>query len=75
MPEGVRAVQLAKAQNDFRSRMRDNGYQRLQEWIPESVFNQLGALCKQSGLSRRDAIEDLIKAANDGKIKLRGKKT
>ncbi len=75
MPAGVRAGQLAKAQTDFRDRMRDNGYKRLQEWIPENVFKQLGDLCKQSGLSRREAIEGLIAAANEGKINLRGNKT
>jgi hypothetical protein len=75
MPAGVRAGQLAKAQTDFRDRMRDNGYKRLQEWIPENVFKQLGDLCKQSGLSRREAIEELIAAANEGKINLRGNKT
>jgi hypothetical protein len=54
--------------------MRENGYQRLQEWIPEDVFRQLGHLCKESGLSRREAIESLVAAANEGKINLRGGK-
>ncbi|NHZ90307.1 hypothetical protein F2P45_14960 [Massilia sp. CCM 8733] len=71
----VRASQLAKAQSSFRDRMRQNGYQRLQEWIPEDVFRQLGALCKESGLSRREAIESLVAAAKEGKINLRGGKT
>lgn len=74
MTEGVRASQLAKAQSAFRDRMRENGYQRLQEWIPEDVFRQLGHLCKESGLSRREAIESLVAAANEGKINLRGGK-
>ena len=74
MTEGVRASQLAKAQSNFRDRMRENGYQRLQEWIPEDVFRQLGNLCKESGLSRREAIESLVAAANEGKINLRGEK-
>lgn len=69
-----RASQLARAQNDFRDRMRQNGYQRLQEWIPENVFHQLRNLCKESGLSRREAIERLVSAANEGKITLEGKK-
>lgn len=74
MTAGDRASQLARAQNDFRDRMRQNGYQRLQEWIPENVFHQLGNLCKESGLSRREAIERLVAAANEGKITLEGKK-
>jgi hypothetical protein len=74
MTAGVRASQLAKAQSSFRDRMRENGYQRLQEWIPEDVFRQLGNLCKESGLSRREAIESLVAAANEGKINLRGEK-
>lgn len=74
MTAGVRASQLAKAQSSFRDRMRQCGYQRLQEWIPENVFHQLGNLCKESGLSRREAIESLVAAANEGKITLEGKK-
>lgn len=74
MAAGVRASQLAKAQSGFRDRMRQNGYQRLQEWIPENVFHQLVNLCKESGLSRREAIESLVTAANEGKITLEGKK-
>lgn len=74
MTAGVRANQLAKAQSNFRDRMRENGYQRLQEWIPEDVFRQLGNLCKESGLSRREAIEGLVVAANEGKINLKGTK-
>jgi hypothetical protein len=74
MTAGVRASQLAKAQSGFRDRMRKNGYQRLQEWIPEGVLHQLGNLCKESGLSRREAIESLVAAANEGKITLEGKK-
>lgn len=75
MPTGVRAGQLAKAQSSFRERMRDNGYQRLQEWIPADAFKQLGDLCKSTGLSRREAIELLIASANEGKINLRRNKT
>ena len=74
MTAGARASQLAKAQSSFRNRMRENGYQRLQEWIPENVFRQLANLCKESGLSRREAIESLVAAANEGKIDLRGEK-
>lgn len=74
MTSGVRARQLAKAQGNFRERMRENGFQRLQEWIPEDVVRQLGNLCKESGLSRREAIESLVAAANEGKINLRGEK-
>lgn len=74
MTAGNRASQLARAQNDFRDRMRQNGYQRLQEWIPETVFHQLRNLCKESGLSQREAIESLVAAANEGKITLEGKK-
>lgn len=75
MPTGLRAGQLAKAQSSFRERMRGNGYQRLQEWIPEDAFKQLGDLCKRSGLSRREAIALLIASANEGKINLRRNKT
>lgn len=74
MAAAVRASQLAKAQSGFRDRMRKNGYQRLQEWIPENIFHQLVNLCKESGLSRREAIESLVAAANEGKITLEGKK-
>lgn len=74
MTAGGRASQLAKAQSDYRDRMRENGYQRLQEWIPDDVFKQLGDLCRESGLSRREAIESLVAAANEGKINLRGEK-
>lgn len=74
MAAGVRASQLAKAQSSFRDRMRGNGYQRLQEWIPEDVFKQLAKLCKESGVSRREAIEILVAAANEGKITLREEK-
>lgn len=73
MAAGVRASQLAKAQNSFRDRMRGNGYQRLQEWVPEDVLKQFTKLCKESGVSRREAIEIFVAAANDGKITLRGK--
>lgn len=75
MPTGVGAGQLAKAQRSFRERMRGSGYQRLQEWIPEDAFKQLGDLCKRSVLSRREAIELLIASANEGKINLRRNKT
>lgn len=74
MTAAVRASQLAKAQSNFRVRMRESGYQRLQEWIPEHVFRQLGNLCKESGLTRREAIESLVTAANEGKINLLGEK-
>lgn len=65
-----RAGQLAEAQSTFRDRMRTNGYQRLQEWIPGEIAVQLTKLCKESGISRREAIEILVTAANEGKIKL-----
>ncbi len=74
MQSQTRANQLVKAQNEFRGRMRDNGYQRLQEWIPEHAVEQLGQLCTEWGLSRREAIEGLIAAAKSGKIKLQGKR-
>lgn len=74
MTAGARAGQLAKAQSSFRERMRGSGYQRLQEWIPEEVFAQLATLCKESGISRREAIQILVRAANEGKITLRGEK-
>lgn len=72
MAAGLRATQLAKAQSSFRDRMRGNGYQRLQEWIPEDVIKQLARLCKDSGVSRREAIQIFVAAANEGKINLRG---
>lgn len=65
-----RASQIAKAQNAYRGRMRNNGFQRLQEWLPESTYLRLSHLCEMSGLTRREAIERMVSAADEGKFEL-----
>ncbi|MCS0660772.1 hypothetical protein [Massilia terrae] len=51
-----RAGQLASAQNAYRARMRDEGFRRLQEWLPEGTMNALKAICERHGISQREAI-------------------
>jgi Protein of unknown function (DUF3018) len=51
-----RAGQLASAQNAYRERMRDEGFRRLQEWVPEGTMNALKAICELHGISQREAI-------------------
>jgi hypothetical protein len=73
MTSRMRSDQLASAQSVFRKKMREHGYQRLQEWIPATAAMKLSQLCEVWGISRREAIEGLIDAANSGQIKLKGK--
>jgi hypothetical protein len=65
-----RANQLAKAQNTYRLQMRSKGFQRLQEWLPEGTYLRLSRLCERSGLTKREAIERMVCAADEGKIEL-----
>ena len=69
-----RASQLVKAQNVYRDRMRNDGFQRLQEWLPENTYLRLRHLCEVSGLTKREAIVLLISAADEGKLNFDGVK-
>lgn len=68
----ARAEQLVRAQNDYRLRMRRNDFQRFQEWFPKETISKLNAICKQRGLTKREAIERMISGVNDGKFELDG---
>jgi DNA recombination-dependent growth factor C len=59
--EKKRARQVAIAQNAYRDRMRDEGFRRLQEWVPEGTMNALKALCELHGISQREAIIRSVK--------------
>lgn len=65
-----RAKQLAEAQGAYRRRMRSEGYQRFQEWLPKGTISRLKELCEILGVPRREAIERLVSAAHDGNIEL-----
>ena len=56
-----RARQVAIAQNAYRDRMRDEGFRRLQEWVPEGTMNALKVICERHGISQREAIIRSIK--------------
>lgn len=68
----ARAEQLVRAQNDYRLRMRKNEFQRLQEWLSKETISNLNTICKQRGLTKREAIERMIRGVNDGKFELDG---
>ena len=65
-----RTEQLAKAQNTYRDRLRENDFQRLQEWLPKITYSKLNHLCKQNGLTKREALERMIRAVDEGKFEL-----
>ncbi|MBB3224479.1 hypothetical protein FHS02_005344 [Massilia umbonata] len=69
-----RAHQISQAQNHYRERLKDAGYQRLQEWLPEATSERLKYLCDATGLSKREALVRLIDTADLGKIKSVGSK-
>jgi hypothetical protein len=58
---GKRAQQVSVAQNAYRDRLRDAGFRRLQEWVPEGTMNALKAICERHGISQREAIIRSIK--------------
>lgn len=64
-----RARQLAQAQENFRGRMRSNGFRRLQEWLPAETLDQLKIISVKQGVSQRVAVERLICAAYKAKNK------
>ena len=61
---------MADAQIVYRKRMRDEGYQRLQEWVPEDTMTHLKEICERLGVSRRDVLERLVSEAREGHIEL-----
>jgi DNA-binding transcriptional regulator LsrR (DeoR family) len=65
-----RAKQLADAQVVYRRKMRDEGYQRLQEWVPEDTMTHLKEISERLGVSRRDVLERLVSEARNGYIEL-----
>ena len=67
---GRRAGQLAQAQSLYREKKREDGYQRLQEWLPEAVSSRLKYLCDATGLTKREALVRLISAADVDKIEI-----
>uniref|UniRef100_UPI00403F3DEA ribbon-helix-helix protein, CopG family n=1 Tax=Massilia sp. W12 TaxID=3126507 RepID=UPI00403F3DEA len=64
--------QLAKAQTTYRERLKGRGYRRIQEWVPEQTFVQLRELCRDTGLSQRELIEEMIRAATERKFSKNG---
>ncbi len=67
-----RAEQLARAQSTYRDRLRENDFQRLQEWLPQNAYSKLSQLCEESGLTKREALERMISAADEGVFELGG---
>lgn len=65
----VRAKQVADAQSVYRRKMRDEGYQRLQEWMSRDTMARLKEICEILGASRRDVLERLVSDALDGHSK------
>ena len=65
-----RARQVADAQLMYRKKMRNEGYQRLQEWVPEDTMTHLKEICEILGASRRDVLERLVSEARGGRIEL-----
>lgn len=51
-----RAIQVASAQNGYRIRMRDQGFHRIQEWIPNETFRLLQSICETYGLTQREVL-------------------
>lgn len=51
-----RALQIATAQDTYRARMRDKGFHRLQEWLPDDVYAHLQLLCEKHGLTQREVL-------------------
>jgi len=70
-----RARQVADAQIVYRRKMRDEGYHRLQEWVPEDTMTHLKEICERLGASRRDVLERLVSEAREGRIELVRKAT
>lgn len=68
----ARSKQLARAQTEYRLRMRKNDFQRFQEWFSKDTIAKLNAICKQRGLTKRDAIAQMISGVNEGKFELDG---
>lgn len=50
--------------------MREEGYQRLQEWMPGDTMMRLKEICEILGASRRDVLERLVSEALNGRIEL-----
>ena len=69
-PSKERARQVADAQVAYRRKMRSEGYQRLQEWVPEGTMVCLKEICEILGASRREVLERLVSEARDGRIEL-----
>lgn len=69
-PPRGRAKQLSEAQGAYRERMRSDGYQRLQEWLPKETMSQLKDVCVRLDIPRRELLERLVSAAHDGNIEL-----
>ncbi len=59
-----RAHQISQAQNHYRERLKDAGFQRLQEWLPEAASARLKYLCNATGLSKREVLVRLIDTAD-----------
>ncbi len=67
---GGRAGQLARAQSLYREKKKEDGFQRLQEWLPEAASSRLKYLCDATGLTKREALVRLISAADVDKIEI-----
>lgn len=65
---GDRPRQVARAQSLYREKKRGDGFQRLQEWLPEATSLRLKYLCDATGLTKREALVRLISAADVDKI-------
>lgn len=55
--EPSRSLQIAAAQAAYRKRRRQDGFKRLQEWLPDEALLQLKHLGKKLGKSRWEVIE------------------
>lgn len=60
----LRSQQIAKAQSNFREKMRGNGYRRLQEWVPETTLVALKAICSVQGITQSEAIIQIVDGAS-----------
>lgn len=57
----MRRRQLAIAQGVFREHMRDEGYVRLQTWLPQEAASALKVLCKGMNLSQAQVLASALR--------------
>ena len=61
---------MALAQDSYRDRMKEDGFRRLQEWLPDGAYTALQAICKRHGITQREALIRSIKLGHKNRVLL-----